>query len=423
MLKKFLSLSAVLCVCCVLNAQTIIEKTDTSSVKIRDYLNELGYFQKANVDASDPRFMFHDQKSGFDLGVGGEIEVASFVGPDGGLPSAKFNPRQIAVPTEHQFYYGAKISGSSINVKARSHIGKHKLIAYVKLCGSENNMVKMDRAYASFDGFSIGLIPSFFEDLEAGVKKKLSVGQQSGVAHTLVGYTHRFFNQSFEVAGAFEIAGVDLSGYGFQSYLTNYQPTPDVTAHLKYRFDRGHIQLGGVFRWMSYWVTDNPEDVNLGGWAGKTTGYGLALSGNFKPTNNFKIVYYVNGGKGIARYMDYLDGLNIDLAITDVKHDKYNTMDSCPVGSASLALQYDFSKFNVSAIGGYARLFRNPEYTYSNSFEQLAFASANFFWNISDFAMIGGVYCFGYRKDYVLNPTTSLYGTAQRISVLLSYVF
>ena len=421
----------ILACVCVLTAQARV-KRDTTSVDIREYTNEPGYFQKANRDLNDPRFMFHDDKTNFDFGVGGTVEAACYYGFNGALPSSAFTPDVIAVPTDRSNMFGTKIGGSELHAKARVYWKNHKVTGYIKFGGDSNNKIELKEAYISFDGFSIGKIPSFFTDLEFGVMGRMTVSTQSDVSQPLVGYTYRH-KKGWEVAVAIERANLRMEDYSIDNVNWSYQTMPDITAHVKYRWDKGHVQLGGVLRRMTYCAYDSiwaksldrpilaSDGKNMHVW-----GYGVSLSGNYKPTKGLTLSAIVNGGKGIAKYTDYCSDLNLDLGYSNKEDGNYQVMEALPLASAAFSAQYEWQKkFSTAVQFGYARCFQKETTPYVDAFKSCTFASANVFYYIKDWAFIGLEYLYGKRTEYAdpKVPKPRHYGHSNRVVLVGAFMF
>jgi hypothetical protein len=77
-------------------------------------------------------------------------------------------------------------------------------------------------------------------------------------------------------------------------------PAPDFSIHYKRSGDWGHIQIAGIYRYMS-WVDTVPDEVDLSGHA---NGWGVNLSTNVKVGKTGTIRASVVYGEGIENYMN-----------------------------------------------------------------------------------------------------------------------
>lgn len=409
----------------------LAEVRDTMNVNIREYNNELGFYQKANRDQGDPRFMFYDDKSRIEFGVGGTVRVTPYVSFMGEtLFDAAFLSGTIEIPTDEASSFGTVLSGSEVHFKARSFLGKHKIIAFVQLGGRMDGSVGLNQAYLSFDGLSAGIIPSFFMDLEVGA---MTVGLCPDVqveqVHPLIGYTYAFQN-GVSLGASLEHPTLDLSDFSFVKSGKNYgvdreyQSSPDIAARAKYRWSHGHIQLSGIFRNLVYSTSDDP-DAPAEDWVTRSCyGYGVSLSGNLRPIDDLKLSFQAVYGAGIGSYISHLSANSFDLRAASKDKDGLTVMAPVPLVAGMLSAQYDFGKkFSVSLVGEYNRLLTARQGGLLENFRDSFAVLGNFFWNITDYAYIGVEYNFGMRFRVPMFGTSHLYGMASRMSAVMAYCF
>lgn len=398
---------------------------DTLNTGIRDYRDEVGFYQKANRDLGDPRFMFSDPKAKVDFGIGGMAKVTTLYGFGGQMSDdVAFAPSKITLPTDHASMYNMSIGGTEVHFKARTYIGEHKLGAFVKLSGKFDKSVEVDQAYISYDNFSIGLIPSFFMDLEVGVMTTgVGFGTQVDVTHPLIGYTWRL-DDRWSIAAAMEWPELNLDHYSPEMGIgSDYQPVPDLVAHMKFRWDKGHIQVGAVMRHLNYWVFDYPVEYDTDGESRMVSGYGFSLSGNYRPVDKLKLSWEFTSGAGNATYMNNFSDLHLDLGLKENIHEGYPVMAAIPVTSDQVAAQYDFSdSFSSSVVLGYTYCAKQRGVVNFNPFRESFSAVANFFWNIDEYSYLGLEYLYGNRRIYAPEGEPS-FGRAHRIACVLAYCF
>lgn len=410
-----------------LRDSTVRHKSD-----IRNYQEELGYFQKANRDLGDPRFMFADDNGRYEFGVGGKITISEFIGFNGEMNDwdLKFLSSNIAVPTDYTKSFATK-AACSINFKARAKVGKYKMIAFLQLTGHSAKDISINQAYISLGGFSFGMIPSFFMDLEVGpMTTGLGPDSPVDINHTLFGYTHKFKN-GITVAAAMENASLDLDYYTKDRLImSNFQPMPDLVGHIKYKWNKGHVQLGLLYRYLTYWSIESETSHNYEGWSGHTPGYGISLSANFKPTSRLKLSGQFVYGKGISTYLPNLCDLNIDVGISDQKHGIYNTVKGIPVYDGLIAVQYNWNdNWSTSLLGGLSHRFDAKGVESFSSFRTSHYVIGNVFYYLKDFAYAGLEYIYG-DKYIELNPNLLgqqvidfKHGHANRIALSLVFLF
>lgn len=401
-----------------------IVQDSTINRSIREYVEEVGFYQKANRDLGDPRFMFTDTKNGIDFGIGGTCKVTSFYGFGGEAAEMSFRPSAISIPNDPSPCYSMSLNDTEVHLKARTNIRGHKLGAFIKIAANHDKEIYLSNAYISYDNFSIGLIPSFLMDLEVGVMTTgLGFNSQVDITHPLIGYTFRP-GEKWSIATAIEWPELDLSHYEPSiGIATTYQPVPDFAAHVKYRGSKGHIQFGAVARCLTYWAYEYPVTYNADGINGHDLGFGFSFSGNYKPTSKLKLSWELTAGRGYANYLNNLGDLHLDLGIDAMLGRKYPTMSLIPATSDQIAAQYNFSKkFSSSLVLSYSHCGKRERVTRFDNFCESYSAIANFFWNINDYSYLGLEYLYGTRRIYV-NKNEPDFGSAHRLALVMAYCF
>ena len=107
---------------------------------------------------------------------------------------------------------------------------------------------------------------------------------------------------------AFGIEKATVQAPQITSSGSSFTPAPDFV--VRYRFERplGHVQLGSLSRVLGYRI----ESRNR-----KHYGYALNASGGVKVFGDDRVMGYVMGGRGAARYVDNISGLNADVDLDD----------------------------------------------------------------------------------------------------------
>jgi len=300
---------------------TIIRVSDTLWYRV--YNPEQGYFQKANFDKSDPRFMVANENQTFKFGIGGFVRVVAFSDFNGAIPSDDFITSLIPIPTHHYGQFRIFANQSRLNIKVVGKVKNHTIISFIEgnFAGA-NNTFKLRHAYVSLFGLTVGQTWSTFMDLQAGPPTIDSEGPNNQVAvrHPMIRYTY-YYKDIFHVAVAAEFSGIlmaELPNAPFKVY-NQPQRVPDFVTHFKYQGKFGHVQLGAVFRIMNYEdSTQTKKSVFI-------PGGGLSLSGTFHLWKNAMLYYQFDGGKGIASYIQDLSVFNLDLLPTFSHTQKMST--------------------------------------------------------------------------------------------------
>jgi hypothetical protein len=396
---------------------TIIRVSD--SVWFRTYNPEQGYFQKANFDKGDPRFMVANENQTFKFGIGGFVKVVAFGDFNGSIPDNDFITSLIPIPTLHYGQFRIFANQSRFNLKVVGRIKKHTIVSFIEgNFNSANNAFKLRHAYVSFLGLTIGQTWSTFMDLQASPPTIDGEGPNNQIAirHPMIRYTY-YYKDRFQTSIAAEMSEILMREIAASPFKVYAQPQriPDITAHFKLQGKFGHVQLGGVFRIMNHGdSTQTNKSVFV-------PGGGLALSGTFNLWKNAKLYYQLNGGKGIATYIQDLSLFDYDLLPT-FGNRKMNTV--WMYGGYLGLQQYWTKKLHSNVVYGITRLqVPNDDHGFFSKFVPSyyrygQYLAVNTLWNFFDFATAGVEILWGERVN--LNREK---GHAHRINLLLQYDF
>ncbi len=186
------------------------------------------------------------------------------------------------------------------------------------------------------------------------------------------------------------------------------QRFPDIPAYIQYEWDKGdsHLRLSGILRELSY--RDQAAGSNH-----FRTGWGVQLSTITNVVGGLQFFGHCTYGKGIATYINDLDGLGYDLI---------------PDGSGKLkapaslgwtaGLQYNFTPdFFMTASYSQARLY-NTSGMASDTYRYGQYIAANAFYNVISDLRVGVEYLHGTRNDI-----SGLGGHANRLNAMVQYSF
>jgi len=188
-----------------------------------------------------------------------------------------------------------------------------------------NNAFRLRHAYISLLGLTVGQTWSTFMDLQAGPPTIDGEGPNNQIAsrHPLIRYTY-YYKDKLQVAAAAEFSEILMGEYKeyerFKGVYNQPQRIPDFAAHIKFSGKFGHVQLGGIFRVMNYGdSTQSKKSVFM-------PGGGVSLSGTFNLWKNAMLYYQLDGGRGIASYIQDLSIFNLDLLPAFRQSQKMNTV-------------------------------------------------------------------------------------------------
>jgi len=198
---------------------------------------------------------------------------------------------------------------SRLNTEFRTPIGAQEVRAFFEGdFAGENNAFRLRHAYAQFLGFIVGQTWSTFSDPEADPLDLdfEGVSSENVTRQPLIRYVLRS-DQQTRAAVAIETPEVSITGGSGVNLL------PDLIGRVYRGYeDGGHIQFAGVVRQIRGEAV--PGDVRAD-W-----GWGLSGSGvfpfKFRHLQD-RVIYQVNGGKGIARYINDLSSLGGQDAVFD----------------------------------------------------------------------------------------------------------
>jgi len=162
---------------------------------------------------------------------------------------------------------------------------------------------------------------------------------------------------------------------------------PDVTLRTRYEVDQGHVQLSGVYRRLGWNSGTGRNDY--------TNGYGLNLAGSLK---TFGDDYFVAGGiwgKGIARYIADITGLDLD-AVVDPNG---NLQALEEYGGYAAYTHYWTPKLRSTAVIDYLGMSNKP-YQSPTSFTNSRYYSANIIWNPWGSFNVGAELLYGRYRTF-----------------------
>jgi len=396
---------------------TIIKVSDTLWYRI--YNPEQGYFQKANFDKSDPRFMVANENQTFKFGIGGSVRLVAFTDFGGTIPSNDFVTSLIPIPTDNYGQFDLYANYSRLNVKVIGKIKQHQIVSFIEGGFSGPGYAfKLRHAYVSFLGLTVGQTWSTFMDLQASPPSIDGEGPNNQIAlrHPMIRYTY-YYKEKLQVAFAVEMSQLLMNADAVSRFgvYSQKQRIPDFIAHIKYQGRFGHIQLGGLLSMINYGdSTQNKKSLYI-------TGGGFSLSGTFNLWKEAKLYYQVDGGRGIATYIQDLSLFNYEL-LPDFHDKKVNTV--WMYGGYVGLQQYWTKKIHSNVIYGITKLEtpKGNEEVYEQKvpwyYKYGQYLAVNTFWNFYDFANVGLEFLWGERCNL-----SNVKGHAYRVNLLFQYDF
>lgn len=250
------------------------------------------------------------------------------------------------------------------------------------------DVLRLRHAYISFLGFTLGQTWSFWYDA-ASMPTLIDiqgVNSRTFFRTPLIGYTSKIgedltFGISAEIPKA---KGTYITGFKAVN-----QVMPDIPVFLQYKGKNGHIKAAAIYRSLRYGVTNSQKIKTV-------TGFGAQLSGSLKVAK--ALTLYSNGvyGNGIARYINDLAALNLDLV-----PEMYDDIQTVPMWGASLGLRADVSDkvfftstYSVAGLNG-----ANHNYYSVNEYLKGNYFSGSIFWTPVKNMTLGAEYLHGTREN------------------------
>lgn len=375
---------------------------DTLIIKVL-YENAPNYFNAPDM----PRFAIIGKERKFYLGIGGYIKAS--VSYDLSNPIDNANcfvtsmiPMESVAGNSSLLQMSASASNLFFNFVALPHT-KNQVGGYVNFnfSGSGNNYgFSLKAAYITYRGFILGYNTSLFTD---GAASAPTIDQQGPnsmtfLFNTVLDYQYEI-NNHWKVGAGLELPVVDAS-YGKMAYAIN-QRIPDVPFYVQYSWAKGNgwLRASGLLRSMMY------EDKS----SGTTTdlGYGIKASGAVPLTSYLTMYYQGVYGKGIASYIQDMQGYGLDMVpvIKDyrggvVLDETYTgELDAVEAWGLYAGLQWQISpKLLTSAT--YSMVKSDiPTTQPGNTYKSAQYVVANLFYNLTPSVRAGVEYLWGYREN------------------------
>lgn len=367
-----------------------------------------------------PRFAIKGKDNMFYLGIGGVIKGVGLF--DWKNPIDNPNDFVTAdIPFDTPDGDGGKLQAS---------LGQSKIfINFIALPGTDNkvgayisgkftgtgNAFKLNHAYITYRGFTVGHTSSLFEDGAAAPPTIDDEGPCGlvGVTNNLIDYTHSF-GKHVKVGVGLEISSVSMTTSA-ETRLVN-QRIPDIPAYVQYSWDdeNGWLRFSALLRNIQY--RDLVADKNH-----NKTCWGVKLSGSTPlGSSPFQVYYQGAYGRGIGGYIQDLADLGLVLS-PDAREAGH--LDAVKAWGAYAGLQYTFSKkvfasVSYSQARAYADRYAGGSTSWNDQYKYAQYVSANVFYTILPGLQCGVEYLYGRRTDM-----DGLSRSDNRINTMLQFNF
>jgi hypothetical protein len=158
-------------------------------------------------------------------------------------------------------------------------------------------------------------------------------------------------------------------------------PWPDFILRYRYETERGHLQLGTVYRSVGAWYLAR-QDFEFC--------WGTSLSGALQVGDLDNLQFQANYGEGLARYINDLSGLGYDLGMAPDRR-----VTPLPLWGALASYQHHWTEsLRSSLVYGYLRAgtYYLPK---PDKFRSTAYAAANLIWDVKGSLTLGVEVLYG----------------------------
>lgn len=367
------------------------------------------YSQSATVKPTENKSPFQIEKGNTSIKFGGFVRFVTFADFGGVVPNYDFVSSTMSADNEwdKESRLSMDASGTRLHLKV---IQKTDLLGDIEFYVESDfrgavDVFRLRHAYISFKGLIMGQWWSFMTDFQANAPTidVQGVNSRTFFRTPLIGY-RKNLSEKTSLGISLEFPKTKMiTGSGFRAVNQRY---PDIPLYVMFKGTKAHLKLTGLLRAMDYGINSSEKvETKLGA--------GVQVSGSLKLGDQFTLFSQGIYGKGVARYINDLAALNLDM-VPDASN---NTLQALPMYSVSLGARADFSKkLYASANFSVAALANKTDYYSANEFYNGKYFSASLFWTGVKNLTIAGEYLYGYRLN--MNDTHS---NANRFQVMFMY--
>jgi hypothetical protein len=350
-------------------------------------------------------------ESGFEVNVTGYVRVNAFYDVKGLANTESFKPIEIPVGDEatdiyNGLYIGARQSRVGIESIAITSIGRLRTYIEGDFVGPNNTLsFRLRHAYGHMNYWTLGHTWSTVVDLGALPKTVDLEGPNSAVLvrQGLVRYERRF-KDHYVAALGLENPKTEVTDVTEGDYTDVRQTDFDVTTRLRYGHNRGHAQLAGVFRVITFKDGNNENQSVLGG--------GGLVSARYDTHHGGMILVQGIVGRGIARYINGLGGSGYDGIMFDGR------LELIDVVGWYAAYQWNWtSSVHTSFVAGSTQLLNTGQLP-GDAYHKGHYGSVDTFWGIMSNYEVG----FGVTVGRRINNDGQS-GDAQRFGFIGKFQF
>jgi len=387
-------------------------------LKAQDTITEITikriYISKHPQDPEYPQFIIYSKKENLQLGFGGYAKLTmafDFNGLVGSYDFITFN-----IPVEDQYLAAKRLyldaHQSRIYGEVLGHVKGKLWRIYIEVdFYSEHYYPRLRHAYGQIGGFLFGQTWSTLMDLDAMPNTIDFEGPNSAVALRvpMLRYSHKS-KSIFSFMAALEIPEVSMS-YPYGDSVPDYQYVPDMISNFRIGEKTWHVQMGVVFRTMSY--KDDYSNNNK-----YVYGFGGVISSSLKLSKSSRFMFQVVFGKGIAKYIQDISGVGYDASRIWDKYDR--DLHAIPCWGSYFAFeQYWYPRIYSTFVYSYTHVNNNDRLGPGEPYYKAGhYFCGNLFWDIFPSFSIAIEYNWGQRINEGDNC-----GWANRINAMAQFNF
>ncbi|MCD7963935.1 MAG: DcaP family trimeric outer membrane transporter [Rikenellaceae bacterium] len=362
----------------------VVSRLSTAPVGDDDALRHFSENQEKGFRASDlPNFVIYNNKN-FAFGIGGYVNLRVGYDVNGVVNNNDFYTSLIPVAdrlSKHKFFMDGTTSRLFFKTVANAPV-LGLVTAYIEtdFRGASNNL-RMRKGYIEFKGFMFGKNFTSLKDTEA-VPPTVDFQGPNSLIHKYSFMVRYEYNHDDKWKIGLAVENPDISAVYADNYSAGDQKMPDIPMWITRYWNngKGHIRFASVIR--NFYYRDLVADKTR-----SELGWGLNLSMASPLNRKFKVYGETVYGKGMAQYIQDLNGNGFDLVADGRNPGRMQTLRTFGWYGA---LQYNFTdKWFCSGTYGYVRVYGREGFNSPDTYRLADYVAVNSCYNILPACQIG----------------------------------
>lgn len=265
----------------------------------------------------------------------------------------------------------------------------------INFLGANAKAVALHHAYLKYRGITAGYVASAFTDLAAEPYAIDFAGPNAitFVRTPSISYTQKFGKDKMWSAAL----GLDMPSMAEfttdKGVVRVNQRMPNIPVYIQRSWagGQGWLRTSAIFRDLQYRNIAAARNEGELGW-------GVKLSGKTPIVGGLSAYYQAFYGKGIASYVNDLEGLSMDMVPV---YGETVKMETVKEWGAYGTLRYDLSrKVFMNVTYSHVRAYTPSDVAAGDSYRYGQYVTGNLIWNINSFASCGIEYLWGRRVNF-----------------------